>query len=76
MKTKVLPVPRAGKDVPDVRLSDHSQFWDQGYNALMVTDTSSMRNPNYHQMTDTIQTLDLNFYSEVVDGLDYSLSRI
>ena len=27
-----------------------------------------MRNPNYHQMTDTIQTLDLNFFSEVVDG--------
>ena len=76
VKTKILPVPRAGKDVPDVRLSDHSPFWDQGYNALMVTDTSFMRNPNYHQMTDTIQTLDLNFFAEVVDGLDYSLSRI
>ena len=76
VKTKVLPVPRAGKDVPDVRLSDHSPFWDQGYNALMVTDTSFMRNPNYHQMTDTIETLNLNFFSEVVDGLDYSLSRI
>jgi hypothetical protein len=40
--TKVLPVPNGGRDTPDVRLSDHSPFWDQGYDALMVTDTSFM----------------------------------
>ena len=43
--TKVLPVPNGGRGIPDVRLSDHSPFWDAGYNALMVTDTSLMRNP-------------------------------
>ena len=76
VKTKLLPVPRAGKDVPDVRLSDHSPFWDQGYNALMVTDTSFMRNPNYHQMSDTTDSLDLRFYSSVIDGLEESLSNV
>ena len=76
VKTKILPVPRAGKDVPEVRLSDHSPFWDHGYNALMVTDTSFMRNPNYHQISDTINTLNINFYSSVVDGLDYAFSSL
>ena len=74
VRTKVLPVPRAGKDVPDVRLSDHSPFWDNGYNALMVTDTSFMRNPNYHQMSDILNSLDLDFYLSVVNGVDHSLS--
>jgi Zn-dependent M28 family amino/carboxypeptidase len=74
--TKALPVPRAGVDVPAVRLSDHSPFWDQGYNALMVTDTSFMRNPHYHQMSDTIDTLDLPFLASVIDGLELALGRL
>ena len=74
--TKALPVPRAGRDLPDVRLSDHSPFWDQGYNALMVTDTSFMRNPHYHQMSDTIDSLDLEFFSRVIDGLDEALRAL
>jgi hypothetical protein len=43
-----------------VRLSDHSPFWDAGYNAVLVTDTSFLRNPNYHKPSDTIETLDLS----------------
>lgn len=73
VNTKVLPVPNGGKALPDGRLSDHSPFWDQGYNALMVTDTSFMRNPHYHQMGDTIDTLDLPFFASVVEGLDQAL---
>ena len=76
VRTKALPVPRAGRDVPDVRLSDHSPFWDQGYNALMVTDTSFMRNPHYHQMSDTIETLDLAFFASVIDGLEQALGEL
>ena len=74
--TKVLPVPNGGRAIPDVRLSDHSPFWDAGYNALMVTDTSFMRNPHYHQMSDTVETLDLGFFSAVVEGLDVALRGI
>lgn len=73
--TKVLPVPNGGRDIPDVRLSDHSPFWDQGYDALMVTDTSFMRNPHYHQMSDMVETLDLPFFCGVVEGLAESLGR-
>ena len=74
VKTKVLPVPNQGRDIPDVRLSDHSPFWDEGYNALMVTDTSFMRNPHYHQMSDTVDTLDLPFLGKVINALDAALS--
>jgi len=76
VSTKVLPVPDGGRAIPDVRLSDHSPFWDAGYNALMVTDTSFMRNPHYHQMSDTIDTLDLPFFASVVEGLDDALSAL
>jgi Zn-dependent M28 family amino/carboxypeptidase len=74
--TKVLPVPNGGRAIPDVRLSDHSPFWDAGYNALMVTDTSFTRNPHYHQMTDTVETLDLGFFSAVVEGLAAAFSQL
>ena len=74
--TKVLPVPLRGEVLPEVRLSDHSPFWDQGYNAMMVTDTSFLRNPHYHQPTDTVDTLDMEFFSKVVGGLVESLGKI
>lgn len=41
-----------------IRLSDNSSFWDQGYRALMITDTSFLRNPHYHLASDTPETLD------------------
>jgi Zn-dependent M28 family amino/carboxypeptidase len=74
VKTKVLPVPFQGRQLPDVRLSDHSPFWDAGYNAVMVTDTSFMRNPHYHQSSDTIDTLDLPFLLAVIDALEGAIA--
>ena len=76
VKTKLLPVPFRGRIVPDVRLSDHSPFWDEGYNALMVTDTSFMRNPNYHKASDTVDTLDLPFLMAVIDGLALAIGGL
>ncbi|MGK7918114.1 MAG: M28 family peptidase [Prochloraceae cyanobacterium] len=64
-----LPVPNRGKLVPPTRLSDHSPFWDNGYRAIMVTDTAFLRNPHYHQSSDTIETLDLDFLTGVCQGL-------
>lgn len=64
-----LPVPNRGLMVPQTRLSDHSPFWDKGYRAIMVTDTAFMRNPHYHQASDRIDTLDLDFLTGVCRGL-------
>ena len=44
--------------------------------SLLVTDTSFLRNPNYHQMSDTIDTLDLPFFASVIDGLDSALGGL
>ena len=74
--TKVLPVPRAGRLLPDVRRSDHSPFWDQGYAAVMATDTSFLRNPHYHQPSDTITTINLPFLAAVTTGLSQALSAL
>ena len=76
VSTKVLPVPFKGRLLPDVRLSDHSPFWDAGYNALMVTDTSFMRNPHYHKPSDTVDTLDLPFLIAVINGLEVAIGGL
>lgn len=66
---EILPIWNQGHPVPRTRDSDHSSFWDEGYNALMVTDTADLRNPNYHQGSDRIETLDLDFFTRVTRGL-------
>jgi hypothetical protein len=61
----VLAVPGNGEMLPDSRRSDHAPFWDEGYRAIMVTDTTNFRNPHYHRPTDTLETLNLEFASKV-----------
>ncbi|HJV34309.1 M28 family peptidase, partial [Geomonas sp.] len=60
-----LVVPGNGELLPDSRRSDHAPFWDQGYPALMVTDTTNFRSPHYHRPTDTLETLNLEFAAKV-----------
>lgn len=46
--------------------SDHSVFWLEGLPAVFLTDTARLRNPHYHQPTDTADTLDPVFFANVV----------
>ncbi len=55
--------------INEIRLSDNSSFWDQGYPALMLTDTSFLRNPNYHRASDTPDTLDYPRMTQVALGV-------
>jgi Zn-dependent M28 family amino/carboxypeptidase len=71
-----LPVPNRGLLVPQTRLSDHAPFWDQGYPAIMATDTAFMRNPNYHKASDTIASLDLDFLTGVCEGLERGIRSL
>lgn len=50
---------------PDSRRSDHKSFWDEGYPAIILSDGAESRNPNYHQPTDTLATLDVDFMTSV-----------
>jgi hypothetical protein len=60
-----LVVPGNGEMFPDVRRSDHAAFWDQGYPAIMLTDTANFRTPHYHQPSDVLETINLAFVTEV-----------
>ncbi|MGD1853135.1 MAG: M28 family peptidase [Leptolyngbyaceae cyanobacterium] len=74
-----LPVPIGTLPfVPDLFRSDHVPFWLKGIGAVMVSDTANFRNPNYHQASDSVENLDLNFLEQtaqyVVDRLELLLS--
>ncbi len=64
-----LRVPFNGWIIPSVRLSDHASFWDQGYKAVMVTDSAFLRNPHYHLPSDTMEKLDYKFMAELVESI-------
>jgi len=49
-------------------LSDHRNYWHFDFPGLMINDTSFLRNPHYHEITDTIQTLDFKKLTAVVDS--------
>lgn len=76
LDVQTLSAPGVGVLLPEVRLSDHSPFWDEGFPAIMLTDTSFFRNPHYHQPTDTVATLDLSFLAKVSEGVVAALERV
>jgi hypothetical protein len=41
----------------------------------MITDTAFFRNPNYHQATDTVETLDLKFIRDTTEAVAGFLER-
>ena len=62
--------------IREIRLSDNSSFWDQKYPALMLTDTSFLRNPNYHMETDTPETLDYSRMTQVTLGVAAAMKKL
>jgi Zn-dependent M28 family amino/carboxypeptidase len=62
--------------ISEIRRSDNSSFWDQGYPALMLTDTSFLRNPHYHAETDTPDTLDYPRMAQATLGVAGGAKRL
>ncbi len=56
-------------NVPGVDLSDHRNYWAQGCDAVMITDTAFYRNRAYHTARDTWDTLDYARMAQVVTGV-------
>jgi hypothetical protein len=50
-------------------LSDHRNFWNNDFTAVMITDTANIRNLNYHTPLDLPETLDYERMAGVVDGV-------
>ena len=76
LPVKSLFLPFDGRILPETRMSDHASFWDAGLPALMITDTAFFRNPNYHLPSDTIDTLDFTFMTELVKSLELALMQL
>lgn len=71
-----LPVINKGHQLPATRRSDHAPFWDEGYSALLVTDTAELRNPHYHKNSDRLETLDIGMMAAITVGLFNNLRRM
>jgi Zn-dependent M28 family amino/carboxypeptidase len=70
---RMSPFPSEGVAAPEffagIGWSDHWSFWQEGYPAVMVTDTAPFRNPHYHESTDTPDNLDYSRFARVTAGL-------
>jgi len=52
--------------IPGVDWSDHWSFWENGYPAIMITDTAPYRYPYYHTAQDTPDKIDYEKMTRVV----------
>lgn len=67
---------KAPSFITGVDFSDHRNYWKFGYDAVMVTDTAFYRNKNYHERSDTMDTLSFPKMQEVVKGVCWVLLNI
>ena len=58
------------ESIPGVGWSDQWAYWKFGWPAVMVTDTAPYRNPHYHTLRDTPDTLDYDRLVRVFKGLE------
>lgn len=61
----------------DLRRSDHAPFWDQGWPAMMITDTSEYRYGGYHchDFDDTVDQVDTAFATDVLASTVAAVAR-
>jgi Zn-dependent M28 family amino/carboxypeptidase len=74
--TQVVSFPASTSLAGLAGLSDQRNYWKFGYKALMINDTSFIRNPNYHLASDTIDTLDFHKMTEVINGAYHAIIKI
>ena len=55
--------------LPGVDYSDHKNYWENNFPAVMITDTAFYRNRRYHSPDDTADRLDYKRMSDVVVGV-------
>ncbi len=64
---------KAPSFITGVDFSDHMNYWKFDNKAIMITDTAFYRNKNYHEVTDTIDTLNFEKMAEVIRGVYWAL---
>ncbi len=66
----------APKNMRGIDFSDHRNYWHFDFPAVMITDTSFFRNPNYHQSSDTPETLNYEKMAEVAKGCFWAILNL
>ncbi|PRP93188.1 Aminopeptidase YwaD precursor [Enhygromyxa salina] len=67
----------APASITGIDWSDHWSFWREGWaQAVMVTDTATYRNPNYHEMSDLPETLDYRRLALVTEALEATIREL
>ena len=59
-----------------IDFSDHLNYWEHGFPAVMVSDTAFYRNPGYHRALDTPEKLDYVRLSKVVQQVHYAVRKM
>ena len=75
----VIPIPAPASWLiitPDLGRSDHAPFWLDNKPALMLTDGANFRNPNYHEATDVIETINFEFMTNVVKAVVATVAEL
>jgi hypothetical protein len=62
--------------IPGVGWSDQWAFWQEGYPAIMITDTAPFRYPHYHAATDLPDKLDYDRFALVVSGVEKMIEQL
>ena len=62
--------------VPGIDWSDHWSYRQEGYPALMITDTAPNRYMHYHTSSDTIDKIDFERMARVVGGIEAMMRDI
>jgi len=73
IKTKMFTAP---KSLQGIDFSDHLNYWNFGFSALMITDTAFYRNKNYHEKTDQMHTLNIGKMAKVIDSVYNTLISV
>jgi len=67
---------KAPSKIQGIDFSDHLNYWKFDYDALMVTNTAFYRNRNYHQASDTMETLDVHRMMKVIDTIALAIINL
>ncbi len=62
--------------LPGIDFSDHLSYWEHGFPAVMITDTSFYRNKNYHHPGDIPSTLDYTRMAKVVGDVYAAIQEL
>lgn len=75
----VLKIGKSTINNHDFRRSDHAAFWENGYSAMMLSDTINYRNKRYHCNNgeiDDISSLDTAFACDTVRAAAATVARV